>query len=182
MNCQDFRDRLHEYLDETMADDLHGAAREHLRQCDDCRRALLREEAFAKSIRRSLERATSGFSLRSETQRNILKALESKSVPSNTWMHVWQKFISISLHPIGAGTAVLVVLLLILGIQIHRRAAEDSVPQAIVQIGQNTCVIDVPIRTQTHIFRRQNNTVVDTIAPGMTIGHARFPESTNPKP
>ena len=83
MNCNNFKLVLHEYLDETLRAEVQAAAREHLDQCSDCRRAVRREETFAKSIRHSLERAIAEVSLGPEMRRNILKALESKS--ADTW-------------------------------------------------------------------------------------------------
>jgi anti-sigma factor RsiW len=178
MNCQDLQDRLHEYLDETLDADTQAAAREHLRQCGDCRRALLREETVAQSIRRSLDRATAGLSLRPEMQRNILKALKPKPAASNAWVLAWQSFIAMPIRPIGAGAALLSVLLLALGIQFYRPATETPAPQAATQPGPDICVIDVPIQTETHMFRRQDHTVVDAIAPSVSMAHARFPENS----
>ena len=70
MNCKTFNDLLHEYLDETLDADVQAAAREHLEHCGDCRRALMREESFAKSLRHALDRATADLSVRPETRRN----------------------------------------------------------------------------------------------------------------
>jgi predicted anti-sigma-YlaC factor YlaD len=174
MNCHDFNDRLYEYLDEALSHEDRAAAREHLRQCVDCRRALLREKAVAESIRHSFDRATTGLTVRPETHRKVLEALESTSAPSSAWLPAWQRWISIACRPVGAAAALLAGLVLFLGIQFHRQAGQGSGLQATDRGDCDTCVIDVPIHTQTRIFRRQNSAVVDAIIPNVTIGRAYF--------
>src|SRR5258706_5754539 len=126
MNCQDFNHRLHEYLDEALSRDDRAAARERLRHCGHCRRALLREKTVAQSVRHSLERATAGLSIRTEVKRRVLEALEAKSAPSNTWLRAWQRFVFVPSRPAGAAAALLVVWLLFLRSHFHRQAGEES--------------------------------------------------------
>ena len=179
MNCEEFKGRLYEYLDETLAGDVQASVGEHLRQCGGCRRAVLREKAVAQSLRHSLDCATAGLSLRPETLRNVLEAWESKPIPTNGWMHAWQWFISSPIRPVGAGAALLGALLLFFGLQAHRQPAENSASPGIAQTGRDAYVVDVPIQTQTHLFRRQNGTVMDAITPSVAVGHARFPDPDN---
>ena len=40
-----------------------------------------------------------------------------------------------------------------------------------------TCVIEVPIQTEMHVFRRQNNMVVDAIVTGDSVIDASFSEN-----
>ena len=178
MNCGTFHDLLHEYLDERLDAEDQAAAREHLRQCDACRRAFLREQALAKSMRQFLDRATAGLSVRPGLRQNVLQALKPEPVASNNWWSAWQRFISI--RPAGAVAALLGVVLLFVGIQFYRRAAKDATPQTIAQTGHYTCVINVPMQTQTHVFRRQDNTVEDVIVSSTSVGHASFLEDREP--
>src|SRR6266487_2328968 len=143
MNCENFNDLLHEYLDETLDADVQAAAREHLEHCRDCRRALMREETFAISVRHALDRATADLSVRPETRRNVLKALEWNATRSHGWLHAWRSIISI--RPARAGVAIVCVLLLFLGIPLSRRSSKDSVAQTIPRAGHDSCVIDVPV-------------------------------------
>jgi hypothetical protein len=99
-------------------------------------------------------------------------------VASNNWWSAWQRFISI--RPAGAVAALLGVVLLFVGIQFYRRAAKDATPQTIAQTGHYTCVINVPMQTQTHVFRRQDNTVEDVIVSSTSVGHASFLEDREP--
>jgi predicted anti-sigma-YlaC factor YlaD len=175
MNCSEFNDQLQDYLDQTAVSDIPSAAREHLQQCAHCRRAFLREEALSKSIRHSLGRATAGISLRPDMHRDILKALsKSNRAPASNWMIAWQRFIALPVRLLGAGVALLGLLLLFLVVESHRKTTKQATLQAFVPSGEYTCIIDVPIHSQTHVFRRQNNTVVDAIVSEVTLGHAEF--------
>ena len=185
MNCETFHDLLHEYLDETLDAEFQAATREHLRQCDACRHACLREQAFAKSMGLSLDRATAGLSVRPGMRQYVLQALESKPAPSNAWWRAWQRLISIRLRPAGAVATLLGGLLLFVGIQLYRQTAKVAAPQTIAQTGRHPCVINVPIQTQTHVFRRQDNTIEDAIASSTGVGNASFFENSeqpSPKP
>ena len=180
MNCNNFKAVLHEYLDETLHAEAQAAAREHLQQCGDCRRAVMREETFANSIRHSLDRATAGLSLRPEMRRNILKASESNSARPNTWLHTSQNFIWTAMRPARASAALLCLLLLFFGVQFYRRTANDSPPTTTAQASQYSWVIHVPIPVQTHVFQHQNNAVVDVMAASVAVGHAGFFEDKKP--
>lgn len=174
MNCQDCNDKWYEYLDETLDVDTQAAMREHLRQCEDCRRALRREEILAKSIRHSLDRAVAGLSLLPETRRTVLQSLASNPVSSNALMRAWRRVMLFPIRTIGAGAALLVGLLLVLALLFHRRAADEPNPESTARTGQGTCVIDVPIQSQTRVFRRQNNTILDGMVAGVSVSHARI--------
>lgn len=182
MNCNNFKAVLHEYLDETLDADVQAAAREHLQQCDDCRRAVMREETLAKSIRHSLDQATAGLTLRPEMRRDILQALEAKTAPPNSWLHAWRSFISIAMRPARAGVVLLCFLLLFFGVQFYRRTAKNASTEPTPQTGHYTWVIHVPIPAQTYMFQHQNNAVVDAIAASVALGHAGFFEDKKPSP
>jgi hypothetical protein len=179
MNCQEFNDRLYDYVDETLGSEAQAAAREHLRQCGECRRAVMREKAVARSIRHSLDRATAGLSIRPEMLRNVLTASESKAIRTNILVQIWEWFISKPLRPVGAGAALLGALVLMAGLQARRPPTENSASRAVTEARQNAWVIDVPIQTQIHVFRRQNGTVIDAITPSVVFGHARFLQPEN---
>lgn len=175
MNCQDFNYNLHDYLDETLGPEAQAAARDHLRQCAVCRSALLREEKLIKSIRHSLRRATAGLSLRPETRRKVLRALQPKSTPPGFRVWVWQLFRAVPLRPLGAMAALLLLALLLLALQWHRREAERSTSQVATQNRQeDERVIYLPLQTQTHVFHRQNDTIIDAVIPGTAMEHVVF--------
>jgi anti-sigma factor RsiW len=180
MNCKSFNDVLHEYLDETLDAEDQAAAREHLRRCDPCRSALLRERAFSESVGRSFDRTTAGLSLRSGMRQDVLRALESEPASSSAWSGILRRLFSLRLRPAGAMATFLGVALLILVAALHHHVSRDSAPQAVSQTGPVACVIHVPIRTQIHVFRRENNTVEDAVAYGTCVGHAGLPEISEP--
>jgi len=174
MNCQNFNERLYDYLDNTLPGDLKSGFQEHLQECDQCRQALLREKAVAQSMRCSLNRATAGLSLHPQTLRNPRAACEPKPVSPNSLTLSWDWFISNPLRTLGAGAALLGALWLLVGVPALRHGAGDSGSQAIADSLHVACVIDVPIQTQSHLFRRQNGAVVDAVSQGMAVARAGF--------
>ena len=183
MNCETFHDLLHEYLDETLEAQVQAAAGEHLRQCDACQRACLREQALAKSMEQTFVRATAGLSVRPGMRQDVLQTLKAEPVVSNNWWSAWRRFIFI--RPAGAVAMLLGALLLFAGIHFYRQAAKDAAPQTIAQTGHYTLVINVPMQTQTHLFRRQDNTIEDAVVSSTSVGHASFFEDRErplPKP
>ena len=131
MNCKSFNDVLHEYLDETLDAEDQAAAREHLRRCDPCRSALLRERAFSESVGRSFDRTTAGLSLRSGMRQDVLRALESEPASSSAWSGILRRLFSLRLRPAGAMATFLGVALLILVAALHHHVSRDSAPQAV---------------------------------------------------
>lgn len=178
MNCETFSDLLQEYLDETLEAQVQAAAQEHLRQCDACRQAFRRQQALAKSLRHCLDRATAGLSVRPGMRQDVLQALKSEPVTSSNWWSAGRRFIP--LRPAGAVATLLGLLLLSVGIQVYRRAANDGASPTIAQTGHYTCVINVPMQTQTHVFRRQDNTIEDAVISSAGVGYAGFFEDREP--
>jgi len=183
MNCETFQSLLHEYLDETLEAGVQAAAQEHLRRCEACQRACRREQALAKSMGQTFARATAGLSVRPGLRQNVVQALESEAIASNNWWSTWRRFISI--RPAGAVAALLGVLLLFFAVQYFRQPAKVSSSQTVAQASYPTYVIHVPMQTQTHVFRRQDNTIEDAIVSSTSVGRASFfedREPSSPKP
>lgn len=175
MKCQEFNERLYDYLDEALPGDVQARAREHLSECRDCRRALQREQAVAHSIQQSLGHATARLFISPEGRRRILGAWKSGPVPTHAWSLAWRWFNSKSFRFGGAGAALLgALLLLFLGFRTHRETAASSGSSATVEARQPTWVIDVPIQTQTHVSRQEGVVVIDAIASSVAVGHARL--------
>ena len=117
-------------------------------------------------------------------RQSVLRALELKPASSNTWSRAWQSFISIRIRPAGAAAVFLGALLVFLGvffrIQYYLQTAKNSAPQTIARTGHYACVIYVPMQNQTHVFRRQDDTIEDAVASGASVGHAGFFEDSKP--
>jgi anti-sigma factor RsiW len=154
MNCEEYNERLPEYLDETLPAAEQAAAREHVQKCGACRQAAARQEAFGKFIRLSFHRETQGLSLSPKSRQNILDALQHEETqPLRAFFAVvWRK-------PVWAGLAFLCLSLFIFGSYINR--------QAISREADATYVVDVPMGTETYFYRRQNNRVVDAVVTGV---------------
>jgi len=180
MKCHEVQAQLYEYLDGALDSYVQASVREHLRQCNACQSALEREKTVSQFIRHSLHRETAGLSLRSGTLRNVLQQLDPKPIAPNVLIVAWRWLFSSPIHVAGMGAAVLGALFLFFSVQPHRQPSENSSSSAIAEMLQNTRVIDVPIQTETHVFHRENDTVMDAITPRVALGHARFPEPEHP--
>jgi hypothetical protein len=182
MNCENFNDRLPEYLEDTLSTAEQAAAREHVQRCGACRQALAQQEAFAKSIRLSFNRETQRLSLRPEQKRNILNALKQPEFSPTAWEKIQAFFAVLRRHPAWAGTVLLCVVLLICGSRFYLDSAKQSSGQATVKDDRITWVIDVPIETEMHVYRRQNNMVVDAVVTEISVVDASFSENIRSSP
>jgi len=180
MDCHTFNGLLHEYLDGALDAGVQDAASRHLQQCDACRQAFLREQALANSIRQSLEQATASLSVRPGMRLRVLEALKSKPSPLGAWRAAWQRFVAI--RPAGAVAAVMGVVLFLLCIQFYRRSPDHAAHRVVAVSGGSTCIINVPLPAHAHVFRLQDNAVVDTIADESAIADAKLSEGSEQSP
>jgi hypothetical protein len=177
MNCQDFNDRLPEYLEDTLSAAEQSAVREHVQKCGVCQQALARQEALAKSIGLTFNRETQRLSLRPETKRNILKALQQPELPPTTWENLQAFFAILWRHPAWAGTALVCLVLLISGGRFYLDSARHSA--AAVKEDRATYFVDVPIQTERYVYGRQNNLVVDAVVTDTCVIDASFAKNTS---
>jgi predicted anti-sigma-YlaC factor YlaD len=170
MNCQTFIEFLPEYRDGMLETAELAAAREHLRECGNCRRALAREEARAKSLRLGFQRETESLTLAPETRRTILRAAREQIAPQR--VSAWEGFwIQLRRPAFGALALAGIAIFLVCGELFFRQHAGTS---ASARKGEYVCVIDVPLQTEVYAFRQQNNSVVDMLTVGKIEGRARF--------
>ena len=114
MNCENFNDRLPEYLEDTLSTAEQAAAREHVQKCGACQQALAQQEALEKSIRLSFHRETQRLSLHPETKRNILNAVKRPEFRPTAWENVQGFFAVLWRHPAWAGAVLVCLAVLII--------------------------------------------------------------------
>jgi hypothetical protein len=182
MNCENFNDRLPEYLEDTLSTAEQAAAREHVQKCVACQQVLAQQEALAKSIRLSFNRETQRLSLRPETKRNILNALKRHEIPPTAWENIQASFAVLWRHPAWAGTVLFCLVLLISGSRFYLDSARHSSAQATLRDDRITYVVDIPIQTEMHVYRRQNNMVVDAVVTEISVIDASFSKNTSSRP
>jgi hypothetical protein len=182
MNCEKFNDRLPEYLEDTLSTSDRGAAREHVQKCVACQQALAQQEALAKCIRLSFHRETQRLSLRPETKRNILNALKRPEFSPTAGERIQAFFAVLWRHPAWAGTVLLCLVLMISGGRFYLDSARHSSKQATMKDDRITYDFDIPIQTDMHVFRRQNNMVVDAVVTEISVMDASFSENMRSSP
>ena len=104
-------------------------------------------------------------------------SLESSAISLNPWMRAWESLVAFPIRSMAAGAVFLGILVLLIAVPMHRRAADNAGLQADAPNSPGACVIDVPIQSQVHLFQRQNDTVLDTIASAVAVAHARLLEN-----
>ncbi len=176
MNCEDFRNRLYEYLDETLSAEVEAEARKHIEHCSACRYALQREEAATGLLRLSFDRATTHLALRPQLVRDIARGFSAETRPWHGWRQRWQRFVSMPVGVAGASVVLVVVLVLSFATRPRRALERITTPGAVQHETHQACVIEVPIRTQTHVFRRQGGAVVDETVSSAAFAYAKIPE------
>ncbi|HZV33066.1 MAG TPA: zf-HC2 domain-containing protein [Verrucomicrobiae bacterium] len=179
MNCEQFKDRLPEYLDETLSAAEQTAANDHVQNCVACRQALAREQALAKSFQLSFDRETQRLSLGAEARQNILKAWKQRELRSaSTWGSVRAFFTETPWKPAWAGLGFGCILLFIsASLLLQRKPVERASLQPAQRESADNYVVDVPIETEVHLYRREGNSVVDAVVKGATIINATFSEN-----
>jgi len=168
-HCETFHDLLHELLDGSLDAGPQAFAQLHLGQCDSCRRAFLAEQAYAKAMKRSLEQATAGVSIRLQMRQDVIRALAATPAGANTWQHGWQGLVRFLIRPAGAAAASIGVILLFFAVRLHR---PEPASQATPPSGPYVWVITAPLQTQTHVFRRHNDTIEDAVVSSASVGSA----------
>ncbi len=182
MNCEKFNDRLLEYLEDTLSLADQAAAREHAQKCVSCREALEQQAAFAKSIRFSFNRETQRLSLHPDTRRNILSALNPPKIPPAAWENIQAFFAVLRRYPVRVGAVLLCLVLLVSAGSFYLGSIKHSSPQATVKDDRITYVVDVPIQTEMHVYRKQNNMVVDAVVTEIGGMDASFSENMDSSP
>ncbi|MGO8700881.1 MAG: zf-HC2 domain-containing protein [Limisphaerales bacterium] len=178
MKCEDFSDKLPEYLDGMLSVAEQAAAQEHLQQCTRCQRLLQHQGALAKLLRFALDQETHGLSLDLETRRNILDAWRQPKPRRKAWDRAPAWLALIWRRPAWTGAVLLSLLLLISGAILYRHpAASTALPSTATK---SFCVIDVPIQTKIHVSRNENNIMVDAVIPGVMVAQATFSRDTIP--
>jgi hypothetical protein len=119
------------------------------------------------SIHQSLIQAIAGLRFSPQSKRTVLR-LESKPT---LWKQIREKLFSNSLRLIGAGSALLCIGVLVVAIQFHHRVDHSAQQHANMET-ERTYVVDVPVQTVTHLFQRENNTVVDALVADVSVGYA----------
>ncbi len=165
MNCSEFKDSMRAFLDEV--GDL-AAAREHLRECPDCRRCLEREQQVAELIRHSLQESAAAVSLGRQSRRRILQASAARRGRWEGLGAIWEAVVSTWARPIGVAAGVLALLCIV--VQSERQGSRNPGPTH--ASSREALVIDVPMVTETHVFQRQSSTVVDRVAASVSFAHA----------
>ncbi len=179
MNCDDFNDKLPEYLDGTLTASEQATASEHARECAACQKTLARQESLAKAIRVSLQCETGKLSLGAEARRKILAATTRKPEPA-VWESFRAWFAATRRRMVLAGIAGLCFLLLISGGYLYLHSKNNSGREIATNDDRYTYVVDVPVRAEMYVFRTQGDTVVDAVITETGVADASFAENIRP--
>jgi hypothetical protein len=164
-------------LEDTLSAADQAAAREHVEKCGVCQKTLAQQETFENSIRLSFHRETQGLSLRPETKRTILNAVKRAESSPTLSESIQAFFAAIRRYLAWVGIVVVCSVLLISARRFYLGSTMNSSAQATVKDDRITCVINVPIRNEMPVYRKENNTVVDAVVIENSVMDAGFSEN-----
>lgn len=142
MTCQEFKDQLPDYLDETLDAAGRSDANRHLAACRECQLALQRTQALGRSLHAALQRETAHLTLAPETRAAILHAARATPSESSAGSGVWRWLSWSPLRALAAAAAVAAVLFVTIRWQ-RQRAESGAEPP-----GTHTLwSIDVPFQS-----------------------------------
>jgi anti-sigma factor RsiW len=180
MNCEDFNDKLPEFLDGLLSAPEQTATREHLQQCLCCQKSWRHQAVLAKSIRLAFKQETDGLSLNPETRRNILNACNQREPRRKASDGVLAWLAAIWRRSAWTGAVLFLLLLLIFrGVLYDRPTTAPALPSATAP-PRKLCVIDVPIKTKIHVSRTEKNMMVDAVIPSVMVAQATFSGEAKP--
>ncbi len=91
MNCDIFRKKIYDYMEENLQSDMKISMKEHINKCPNCREIYEKESEIEKILKHSLEvNATMFTNLRGDIVASIDKNRYSKSLPKKMKFHFFR--------------------------------------------------------------------------------------------
>ena len=158
MNCEDLQENLYEYLEDSLPPSRKSAVEKHLAECSACREAVRQEQELARSLSGRFEQSVQSVSLDLHTQCRIMAAVEKKfsATPRRAPIPFWKRWAL----PLAATAVVLAC-----GVWVGHNFLSNPPPTTRLPIhaAEQMVVVHVSYSTPHYIFRRDGNTVVDTL-------------------
>jgi predicted anti-sigma-YlaC factor YlaD len=187
MNCENFQDRLYEYVEGTFSSGECAKAEEHLAGCAACRRAAEKEQKLSQSLSNQLQQSSEALTLRPDIRRNILAALREKTTSpaiGKSLAGLWSYWLRLAVVP-----ASLLVIAALLAIHFHDTRGHQTFSVPVNPSAHNNPEIAVSVhmsyRLPTRQFHQEGNLVVDTLIDETVVASGTFQpggkESVSPK-
>jgi hypothetical protein len=181
VNCETFNDVLPEYLDGTLLAAEQAAAREHVAKCGVCQLAVAKQEALARTLQHAFNREVERLSLSAKTREIVLDALKRQELEPTTRRERLLAYLTVPWwNPACAGFAFVCLLMFVFAGHFHVLPAGRSDLQPMARESGDSYVVDVPIESEMHFFRRRNGSVVDAVITEAGIISANFSRNTHP--
>ena len=160
MNCEEFRESIYDYLDETLSPSVQKDFEAHLADCAGCRQLLQYESQLSNRLKNDFERAISATTLDHVDRRRIVAAAErelterSHRSKTSLWTHI--------VSPIAAAVATLAASIWI-GSQPMRFS--PLAPQSLVDTDNRNREVRfrVSFSSGGYLFRKEGNQVIDAL-------------------
>jgi anti-sigma factor RsiW len=162
MNCQEFQNQVHEFVEGSFSAAENAEAERHLEQCSACRALAQEEQQAGHFLAEHLDRGAGNLTLRPEIRQRILSGVRRKPTPIHPitpWNHLtW---------PLGlaATVAFLAAILWIVHARTVRLRSSSEVS------------IDVSYRVPVHEFRMQGDSIVDEVSIETVVINETLPTS-----
>jgi anti-sigma factor RsiW len=147
MTCREFKDHLHDYLEEGLEPAAQASARAHAEDCKECRLAVERAQQFGRVLHHALDRSAAGISLDAAFSRRVLQAGQPAPVRHPRG---WSTWLWLTTSPFRIASAAALVGVVLFTLLLSRQAVKA--PQETLQPNRDliTFSIDVPFQTDRH--------------------------------
>ena len=176
MNCENFQDKLYEYVEGTLYTGEHDKAEEHLAVCVACRQAVQQEQKLAQRLSNQLQQSTEVLTLRPDIRRNILAVSNDKAASPATAESIFDLWKWLRLAAVPVSLLLAGALLLAIYFYNTRGRQTNSVPITPVANNNLESAVSVQMSYQlpTRQFHQDGNLVVDTLIDETVVASGTF--------
>ncbi len=170
MNCGQIQNLLCELTDDSLPPPMVAAAEEHIKACPACRQAMERERAISKALSTQFENAANSVCFDETARRRMAAAVKrriAENLPAST-MPFWRRLAL----PFGIAIAGFAFAIRVM----HEPASTGTrrSPETTARHATSAIHIEISYSLPVYTFRRQGNTIIDSIAESSLTAEETF--------
>jgi anti-sigma factor RsiW len=191
MNCRDFQNEVHEFVEGTLSADARAAAEQHLTGCNTCRRLLQKEQQLARILAAGLRQNSETLKLNPEIRHHVLAAARHNPASikvSESATCSWGYWFRLAAIPL----CLLLVAAFLLATHFSRTRGHEVIPMPHASAAtppannlQSAVSVQISYHLPTQRFHQEGNLVVDTLIDETVVASGIFKpggkESVSPK-
>jgi anti-sigma factor RsiW len=173
MNCEQFQDKLFEYVDGTLSASELDAAQKHLSGCSACRKPVQEEQRRAQALTGRLQQSGQSLTLRPEIVRNILAAARAaRPAATESFTDLWMRWLRRAAIP---AAFLVIVACMLIRTEIQAPVAIHVSTPTTINHQQPAVSIEMSYRLPRHEFHQEGNLVLDTLVEETVVVNGAIP-------